>query len=276
MFRTLFAGVLMLAPGLVSAQDAAGNFTVSMVAPAFGPGLLGVLPGGDSADGVPVAAVVPESAADDAGLRPGDVIVSINGADLSSGGVESIHGLMLALKDVVPGDTVSLTFLRDGGLGQLQLVARAPSHEGVGLATARPGVVGPPEGGLPSAMTFGAAPAGGLRLHALDPELGRYFGVDSGVLVLSGGGMDGLRPGDVIQAVDGQVVVATHEVMQAMIGGGAPRELTVVRDGGINTVTVEPSTAQWYGGEARAVRLLDPSAVEAGHLQGGLLINSNP
>src|SRR5690606_8769729 len=53
----------------------------------------------------------------------------------------------------------------------------------------------------------------GLNLAAVDPALGRYFGADSGVLVLSTGGIEGLRPGDVIRRVDGKAVATPREVM---------------------------------------------------------------
>ena len=56
----------------------------------------------------------------------------------------------------------------------------------------------------------------GLNLAAVDPQLGRYFGTDRGVLVLSTGEIDGLQAGDVIQRVDGKPVGTPREVMDAL------------------------------------------------------------
>jgi hypothetical protein len=56
----------------------------------------------------------------------------------------------------------------------------------------------------------------GLNLASVDRNLGRYFGTDHGVLVLSvPEGMGGLQPGDVLQKVDGKVVTTPREVMAA-------------------------------------------------------------
>lgn len=56
----------------------------------------------------------------------------------------------------------------------------------------------------------------GLNLASVDKNLGRYFGTDRGVLVLSiPEGMGGLQPGDVLQKVDGKVVNTPREAMAA-------------------------------------------------------------
>ena len=59
----------------------------------------------------------------------------------------------------------------------------------------------------------------GLNLASVDAQLGRYFGTDKGVLVLSGGPvLDTLQPGDVIQRIDGKAVSTPREVMDALRG----------------------------------------------------------
>ena len=59
--------------------------------------------------GVMVRNIVPKSAADRAGLRPGDLIVSLNGMPISS--MPALSGHLYILK---PGTTVSLQILRRG------------------------------------------------------------------------------------------------------------------------------------------------------------------
>ncbi len=58
----------------------------------------------------------------------------------------------------------------------------------------------------------------GLNLASVDAQLGRYFGTDRGVLVLSTGELEGLQAGDVIQRVDGKAVSSPREVMDALRG----------------------------------------------------------
>lgn len=57
----------------------------------------------------------------------------------------------------------------------------------------------------------------GLNLASVDAQLGRYFGTDKGVLVLSTGAALGqLQTGDVIQRVDGKAVDTPRAVMDAL------------------------------------------------------------
>ena len=57
----------------------------------------------------------------------------------------------------------------------------------------------------------------GLNLASVDAQLGRYFGTDTGVLVLSTGPALGqLQAGDVIRRVDGKAVTTPRAVMDAL------------------------------------------------------------
>ena len=57
----------------------------------------------------------------------------------------------------------------------------------------------------------------GLNLAAVDAQLGRYFGTDTGVLVLSTGkDLEGLRAGDVIRKIAGKPVGNPREAMEAL------------------------------------------------------------
>ncbi len=57
----------------------------------------------------------------------------------------------------------------------------------------------------------------GLNLASVDGQLGRYFGTDHGVLVVSTGPeLDGLQAGDVIQRIDGKDVKTPREAMAAL------------------------------------------------------------
>lgn len=57
----------------------------------------------------------------------------------------------------------------------------------------------------------------GLNLASVDAQLGRYFGTETGVLVLSAGPqLSGLQAGDVILRVDGKPVKTPREVMDVL------------------------------------------------------------
>ncbi|WP_368561688.1 PDZ domain-containing protein [Pseudoxanthomonas sp. UTMC 1351] len=59
----------------------------------------------------------------------------------------------------------------------------------------------------------------GLNLASVDKQLGRYFGAESGVLVLSNGAeLEGLQAGDVIRKIEGKPVASPREVMAALRG----------------------------------------------------------
>lgn len=73
----------------------------------------------------------------------------------------------------------------------------------------------------------------GLNLASVDAQLGRYFGADSGVLVVSAGPeLAGLQSGDVIRRVEGDVVTSPREVMDQLRGKpeGAAVTMEVLRD----------------------------------------------
>lgn len=59
----------------------------------------------------------------------------------------------------------------------------------------------------------------GLNLSSVDAQLGRYFGTDRGVLVLSTGReLEGLQAGDVIRRIEGKEVGTPRDVMEALRG----------------------------------------------------------
>lgn len=68
----------------------------------------------------------------------------------------------------------------------------------------------------------------GLNLSSMDAQLGRYFGTERGVLVLSTGPeLTALQAGDVIQRIDGKPVSSPREVMEALRGRSADSRVNV-------------------------------------------------
>lgn len=181
---------------------------------------IGVMLGGseevDGTTGVVVEDVVEDGPADDAGVRPGDVITALNGAVL---GGEPARGIVEAMRDVEPGDTVTVTYYRDGQRRSADVVtsdASVSMWSGEGFDVR----VAPRMDAERLRERLGELNVvtprsymrrlwiSGLELAEVNPALGEYFGTDVGVLVTDiddDSGL-GLRPGDVILAIDGRDV----------------------------------------------------------------------
>jgi predicted metalloprotease with PDZ domain len=199
----------------VCIEDLAGHTgrAVSMLQPRARLGvMLGEVTREGGRNGVVLEEVTEGSPAMRAGLRDGDIVVAIDGDPL---GEEAGEDVVEHMGGVEPGDTVEVTYLRDGA----ERTARVVTEEGGGFAFLRgPGELNV-ERMAPRAFRFdlGEGPAGawvfrtrshGLELAEVNPELGRYFGTDHGLLVVE---VDedsplGLRAGDVILSVDGRDV----------------------------------------------------------------------
>ena len=202
-------------------------------------------------DGALITAVMRDSPAEEVGLQDGDVITVFQGqvltVPLPDSDVERDLDLdrslpaqrLLALaRDLEPGQTVEIRYLRNGASNTVSVEAEEFEFPEVRTFGAAPGLIwgGRPDGdrwsfrmdedfgrelsdrlsvigdGLadvhiraPGAFnfTFGATSAEGVEFIDLNPELGEYFGSDTGVLVVE---VDedstlGLMAGDVVLAV---------------------------------------------------------------------------
>ncbi|ALN79602.1 PDZ domain-containing protein [Lysobacter antibioticus] len=89
----------------------------------------------------------------------------------------------------------------------------------------------------------------GLNLASVDAKLGRYFGAQRGVLVLSTGPeLKGLEPGDVIQTIDGRRVDTPRQTMEALRNQaeGSQVEVGYLRDRTTATTKLKvPNAVQW-------------------------------
>ena len=85
------------------------------------------------------------------------------------------------------------------------------------------------------------SPLANLELAPINPELGKYFGTDDGVLVIDvpENSALGLRPGDVVLAVDGRKVRAPTPLMRALMSYEPGESLTfqIMRKKSKQTVT---------------------------------------
>jgi S1-C subfamily serine protease len=148
--------------------------------------------------GATISGVSPGGPAADAGVASGDVIVALNGAQITgpNAGRQVVERMAL----VKPDSKVTLKVLRDGKPKEFQITPRAnvvdffPDFNG-------PGPRPPPPGGVGAIFE-------GMELADLSPALGQYFGTGQGVLVIRvphDGEFLKLQDGDVILSIDGRV-----------------------------------------------------------------------
>jgi C-terminal processing protease CtpA/Prc len=168
-------------------------------------------------DGARVLEVSPGGPAAEAGVRPGDVIVAVNGMPIA--GHDTAGKVVTRIQHVHPDTKVRLSIRRDGKAQELQLTTRAAfafafdPFDGPGPVVVSPGAAGAlrafPALPAPPDVRYLQALAGetaGMELANLTPALGWYFGTDKGVLVLRAADHDafGLKDGDVILSIDGR------------------------------------------------------------------------
>ncbi|HEY2036659.1 MAG TPA: PDZ domain-containing protein [Steroidobacteraceae bacterium] len=178
--------------------------------------LLGVqLDDSSGGAGARVRDVSPGGAAEQAGVRRGDRIVAVNGTTVQ--GRQPALRIVELLHGVKPGDKVDLKVSRDGKARDLTLTARPPGDDFF-IARQLPDMPDMPNmpdmPALPRVRALAQwdgpmimrGPVADMELCRLTPGLGRYFGTDTGVLVVrapAAGGL-GLQDGDVILSIGGR------------------------------------------------------------------------
>lgn len=165
-------------------------------------------------DGALVAKVSKDSAAEKAGLKPGDVITAVNGDPIvRSGALSSRIGL------AAPGDKVKLSVWRD----------RAERSIDVKLGGADPDEdVASANGGDSQGVQLG------LSLRQLTREEKRQSKLEQGLVIENVDGpaaRAGIEAGDVLLAINGKPVTSIEQVRAVMAGKPKSVALLVERDG---------------------------------------------
>lgn len=155
--------------------------------------------------GALIAQVSKDSAADKAGLKPGDVIVRYNGRGISDTGQ-----LRNMVASTAPGSKADVVVVRDGKEKSFTVTIGKMSQETVAEANAG-------HRGESQLATLG------LTLETLTPELARQYDVDARKGVLITGVDDGslaalsnLQAGDVIVEADHKPVSSVEELQSAL------------------------------------------------------------
>ena len=190
---------------------------------------LGVMIGGEEkgpVKGVSILGVTPGSAADDAGLRAGDVITAVNGetmaGDDSDGAAQKLLDFMSGVES---GDVLAVDYERDGKAGKVEVEPRAVERQVFafdfdGREFGVPGAMLAP-GADPQRFAFAWHADGGwgdMELVELSAGLGKYFGTDQGLLVVNAPESKALQleDGDVIQKIDGREPTSVRHALRIL------------------------------------------------------------
>jgi serine protease Do len=178
--------------------------------------------GRDPERGAVVGALVDGAPADQAGLRPGDRIVAVNGA-----AIENFGDLRGRIADARPGAQVSLAVERGGKRLDLKATVGKLPDENELDRMSRP------------------KRAGGEKLFPDGPKLGAEVSAKDGRLVVRGvkrGSLAddlGLREGDVLKTINGEPVTRPEEVARALGKDDSRVAVEVERGGATHSATIE-------------------------------------
>jgi Do/DeqQ family serine protease len=178
-------------------------------------------------EGVLITDVYPNSAADRAGLKQGDVVVAVDNERVNDNA-----GLMYQITLLKLGTTARLNVMRSGKSVNLTLRAEAPAS-----SPARD-----------ERVLKGENPLSGAHVVNLSPALAEEIGIDpfsapKGVMVYSIESAQsyaasvGLRPGDIIKSINGTDITTTA-LLEAKVKEGARRwQVSIIRNGQVITAT---------------------------------------
>lgn len=186
--------------------------------------------------GVKILAVTPGGGAEQAGLKAGDVLLSLNGQSLAAkGGHRPEHRLRDVLGRIEGGAEVKIDYEREGKRAKATVKTRAPEDD-MALSLFPPLPANLLEMSeddfdafMPFARMFKGGAIRGLELSKLDDDLAGYFKTRDGVLVVKAPktGDLGLKGGDVIQKIDGQAVSEPVTVMDKLRSRGSEQQVKI-------------------------------------------------
>jgi serine protease Do len=196
--------------------------------------------------GVEITRVEPDSPADTAGLKKGDVVLEYNGQR-----VEGTEQFVRLVRETPPGRKATLLISRDGQTQTITATIGATSGRGLSLDIERleremdrVRVFRMPD--LPSPMMSWRTTILGIEAESLGEQLAEYFGVKEGVLVRtvfkdSPAEKAGIKAGDVITKVGDDKVASPQELSRRLREARREQKtvtLTLVRNRKEMTVTV--------------------------------------
>ena len=176
--------------------------------------------------GVLISDLYPGGPAQRAGLQPGDVVTEINGRE-----VADPKALRYRIATLEVGQSAPLTVIRKGVVLRLTLSLEAPPED------------------PPRRLTLlkGQHPLSGVTIANLSPALAEELSLEPsqrGVIVLgisrrSPARRFGMRPGDMLVAINDRKIESVAEAKFALRGSGSGWRISVLRDGRVLTVSID-------------------------------------
>ena len=201
-------------------------------------------------EGVTIDGISPGGAAEEAGLLAGDIITAINDEPMSSeNAMVANRKLLDFMSGVEEGDDLEIEYLRNNKPGKAELVPLASSAEAFSfnsdgydfstqVAPNAPQVYAYRWMGNTRGHGFGD-----MEMIELNESLGRYFGTDSGLLVVRApaDNVFKLQDGDVIVSIDGRAPKDLHHAVRILSSyeSGETVNLDIMRDKRKQTLTIE-------------------------------------
>ena len=165
--------------------------------------------------GALVSSVEPDSAADKAGLQPGDVVLSVNGVTVASSA-----DLPRMIGEKRPGTRIELELWREGVTRNVTATLDEMQPDVVAQAAT------PPGRGEDTGSRLG------LTARALGSGEASRLGVAGGIIVEAVSGpaeAAGVRPGDVVLALNNRQVTSVAEFRRMVENAGARFALLIQR-----------------------------------------------
>ncbi|MEQ1886170.1 MAG: PDZ domain-containing protein [Bryobacteraceae bacterium] len=158
--------------------------------------------------GVEVTRVRPDSPAEMAGLKSGDVILQYGGTK-----VEGLEQMSRMVRETPVGKDVKVDFIRNGSA--MAVTVRIGQYPGAQMFSKDSFVPNMPD--MPRVFQGWRSPMLGVEVEAIEGQLAQFFGVKQGVLVRSviqqsPAEKAALKAGDVILRVDDTAVANPAEV----------------------------------------------------------------
>lgn len=246
-FMLVIGGLLVFTLRESQASEKSGKGWLGVSVQEMTPSLREAMKTGNQT-GLLVTNVVPDSPADDAGLREEDVIIEFNGKK-----VEKSEDLTKSVRQTEPDKKVKLVVLRAGERKEFEVAIGKYRSRSFTSMPHRSFSWG---GEAPNVMMFSNRPRLGVQVHELGNDLAPYFKVEpkSGALVLevtkdSPAAKAGLKAGDIITKVGDEVVRDPDDLIDALrdFEEGDKVAITYVRQGKTATLEAELEQAEAQG-----------------------------
>ena len=200
-------------------------------------------------EGVEILGVSPGGAAEEAGLRAGDIITSINEESMTADSADqSTQKLIDFMAGVEAGDELDIEYLRNGRNESVTLAPRPIENNVYAFQfdtdgfTAPEVHVAPRSGGQPYFWIGGDRSFGDTEMVSLTEQLGSYFGTSEGLLVVRAPSNEELmlQDGDVILNIDGREPTSVEHAVRILgsYQAGEELEIEIMRDQRRRTIEI--------------------------------------